>query len=603
MLAVDTEGHHLRAHEPGVSFMVQWAGEDYEAQATGASAGNAFMAAAKTEKALLFANASYDVHCIRSTWGIDLDAGPWKIWDVQTLARIVMPERAFRGYKLEHLGDDLLGGDSTEQQRKLKELAKSIGIGSLKQEGAHRAVWDAYPRQLEAYGMEDVRLTYDLFVLLRKRASPSDWRVFEFECEVQRVLRGAERKGIYIDKAALAELRERMETALVEARTLLLEHLTPEALGDGDTPANQKALRAGLLGCGVPLYRTTDKSGELATNKDALMEFKDTHPVVGCLFEWRRLGKVLSTYVSALEKANPRVHASFMSCEARTSRMSARSPNVQNLPRGSGARTCIVPEAGNALVVCDYDSIEVWVLAHYLYRALGDRRLLDKMEGGMDQHRDSAAYLHSRGFLKAISPPDAPPINAPMSELQAYYSKDGPGGKIRTLAKNKATFPAIYGAGNVSIARGMGLPEETTGIKDAVLGAIPGYFDLYDDVRKRAQRAGFLRTITKRRLDTPRGKNHILVNSIVQGTAAEVMKLGMLAAEKPLAELGYQIILVVHDELVSEGPVELAPQALAAQKKAMESVSQAVDKDGDPLLLCQVMATGSYTTTSYEEAK
>lgn len=743
MIGVDTEGNSLRAHEPGVSFLVQWAGADYEECESGCDV-PAFRAVLERESELWFANASYDVHCIRSTWGIDLLRSGHKIRDVQTLARIVVPGRF--DYRLESLADKYLGTDSTVQQRELKELAKTLGIGTLKQEGAHRAIWDAYPHKLEAYGMEDVRITYDLVGKLMQYASPSDLRVFDMECEVQRVLMTAEQYGVMVDKTELALLRTRLEASLSDAHAKLLDWLPAEALGSDDSPASQSALREGLLAAGVPLYAHTPSSGKVnlktgkkrpivyATNKDALSEFKTSNEVIGLLFEWRRLGKVLSTYVAALERANPRVHASFLSCEARTSRMSCiaegslvaqaysaplpiervrpgsvvrshdddgvvrdqkvlaqtymgvkpimrlswvrgkeygwlnatpdhrirridgtyacldelrygdavahlhgearvlgmyaageaptwdltientpcfvaneigvhncRSPNLQNLPRGSGARNAIIPEKGNALVVCDYDSIEVWILAHYLSRQLNDQRLMDKLKAGLDQHRDSAAFLHSRGFIPLVA--GAPPRHAPMEELKAYYSKGAPGEKARAEAKNSATFPAIYGAGDASISRGLGLPVGTKGVKNAVLEALPGYFDLYDAVMKHARRVGFLRTVTGRRLDTPKGKNHILVNSIIQGSAAEALKLGMLAAEAPLRELGYQIVLVVHDELVSEGPVESAPAALEAQRAAMESVGMALDHEGRRIFDCPLKATGSYTTKSYGEAK
>ncbi len=638
-IACDTETNSLRAHEPGVGFMAQWTGAPGTEVAATLDAAKAPLATALADAdELVMANAGFDTHVIRSTWGIDLLRG-WDpvqravfgltvkhdarvIRDVQTLARVVLPGRF--DYRLEALGDKLLGGDSTEQQRALKELAKTLGIGSLKTEGAHRAIWDAYPDKLEAYGKEDVRLTYDLYELLLKQATPSDMRVFDMECEVQRVLMTAEQHGVLVDKNELAKLRTRLEAELADAHVKLLEWLPQEALGNDEDPANQKALREGLIAAGVPLYKHTDGSGKLipkinpktgkpnknggektplvlATNKDALGEFEDTNEVIGLLLGWRKLGKILSTYVGALEKANPRVHANFLSAEAKTGRMSCRSPNMQNLPRGSGARNAIIPAPGNALVVVDYDSIEVWILAHYLSRSLGDRRLMDKLDAGLDQHRDSAAYLHSQGFLPKAA--GAPPRNTPMEELQHYYSKGQPGESVRSLAKNKATFPAIYGAGDASIARGLGLAQGTRGVKTAVLGAIPGYFDLYDAVRARARKVQHLRTVTGRRMDTPKNKPHLLVNRIVQGSAAEVMKLGMLAAEPMLAVLGYQIIMVVHDELVSEGPAALAPQATAACISAMEYVATLHDHEGHPLFDCSLKATGSHTTLNYGACK
>lgn len=897
LLAVDTETNSLRAHEAGVGFMAQWAGEPgTEVAVTGPGAKAPLAAALAGADELVMANAPFDTHVIRSTWGVDLLRGwdpvercifgiPMRstsrlIRDVQTLARVTVPGRF--DYRLESLGDSLLGTDSTEQQRALKELAKSVGIGTLKQEGAHRAVWDAYPTQLEDYGKEDVRITYDLYQLLLERASPSDLRVFDLECEVQRVLMTAEQHGVLVDKDELALLRTRLEAELADAHTKLLEWLPPEALGSDDDPANQAALREGLIAAGVPLYKHTPSSGklnektgkrnpvQLATNKDALGEFEDSNEVIGLLFTWRRLGKTLSTYVAALERANPRVHANFLSCEARTSRMSCiaqgtyidaprnlllapkgipiehvrvgqlvyshgadgvprtqrvlaktfmgnkkvlrlvwracgsksylgelvatpdhrvrlddgtyrrmdelrpndklaylgrsmnasgyatlrwgadrkvaehvhlrpghetvhhrnrvpqdnsldnlqgctrsehsrlhavegaffggrgarrpapcpynadefrfcveggvraamlehghehaawkrwsaelgieipdkrgsrnnhrvvmvmsdgeerptwdltientpcfianeigvhncRSPNMQNLPRGSGARNAIIPAKGNTLVVVDYDSIEVWVLGHYLSRACGNRELLDLLESGIDMHTATAAKVFgAKPLSKGGPPPHLRGRDFRDLELLAWYTKGGPGDAQRTLAK-ETTFSSLYGIGYRKLSRRLGVSEEAgKEIKGAVLNAIPGYWDLYDKLQAHMKRVGFLRTALWRRLDVPKGKPHINLNTVVQGTAAEIMKLGMLAAEAPLAALDYQIIMVVHDELVSEGPAENAPAATAACITAMESVHALVDHNGDPLFDCSLKATGSHTTTSYGDAK
>jgi DNA polymerase-1 len=576
------------------------------------------------------ANSGFDTHVIRSTWGIDLLRGgdPVErsifglsvkhdarlIRDVQTLARVVLPGRF--DYRLEALGDKLLGGNSTEEQRALKELAKTLGIGTLKQEGAHRALWDAYPAKLEAYGKEDVRLTYDLYELLLKQASPSDLRVFDMECEVQRVLMTAEQHGVLVDKNELALLRTRLEAELADAHAKLLEWLPQEALGEEDGPANQKALREGLIAAGVPLYKHTKTSGklnaktgkknpiQLATNKDALGEFEDANEVIGLLLGWRKLGKILSTYVGALEKANPRVHPRFLSCAARTSRSSCREPNMQNLPRGSGARNAVIPAPGNALAVVDYDSIEVWVLGHYLSRACGNRALLDLLESGIDMHTATAAKVFGNKPPSKGGPPKhlrGRDFKDP--ELLAHYAKGGPGDAQRTLAK-ETTFSSLYGIGYRKLSRRLGVPEEVAKeIKGAVLNAIPGYWDLYDKLRDHMQCVGFLRTALWRRLDVPKGKPHINLNTIVQGSAAEIMKLGMLAAEAPLAALGYQIIMVVHDELVSEGPAENAAAATAACSTAMESVAALLDHNGDPLFDCSLKATGSHTTLNYGACK
>ncbi len=958
MLAVDTETNHTRWFD-GTSplFLIQWSddsGDDCCAASDKRGVAR-FLRAVNAHDDLVFANAPFDVHMLRACGVVDLVRSRHRILDVQTLARVVLPERQFKGYKLKDLGRDLLGADATAEQDHLKELLKSIGLRSLNTEGAHRALWDVYPRELEAYGMKDTRLTYDLYKLLWRQATPTDRRIFmDIEMAVQRELLHAEELGALVDKPQLVALRADLERQEREAKAALLEFLPEDALGADGVKANQKALRQGLIDAGVPLYRTTDKSGELATNKDALSEFEDSCPVVGKLFAWRKLTKLLSTYIAPLERANPRVHARFLTCEARTSRMSCREPNMQNLPRAEkgrvGVRSIIIPAPGNALCVCDYDSIEMRNLAHYLERAVGFTQMREALESGVD-HNATAARVFGHlppgrgGPSEELRLPGPLGLEQPPAALLAWYDKGGPGDAQRTLAKTttfscvptagteiltrrgwlrhdevrvgdetlghqdgravwtrvtavhhpgdrevvtwgtkwfqmrctrehrwladhpvrpylrwdkekdrgvygprqpgparmvpyadlasedriilslpaeggsapitpdeaaivawiltdgslriapltghrsqaggarqlhcatisqtkephranlrellartgalqweseprpghsvfalrsayvrelwrraglgprlagdltafvlglsseaRAAFVAagmaaegcgntwsqnegpvlegftlafhleghrasvrhkkrppnanfehygvrlakprvtmqhkqrrvlsedvepvwcvttelgtwtmrqggphgeimltgnsLYGIGYRKLSTRLGIPEvEGKVLKQSILDAIPGYWELFDAVVTRMKRVGHLRTVTGRRLDVPRGKSHVYLNSIIQGTAAEVMKLGMLAAADPLRELGYQIILVVHDELVSEGPVENAEAATAACVAAMESVTHMLDKDGAPLSDCYLAATGGWTTTSYGDAK
>lgn len=917
-LAVDTEARHLRAHEPGNLFMIQWAGADYEdfCESDDPDGVVRFLRAVAEVPRITMANAGYDTHVLRSCGVIDFLASGHEIMDVQTLARVTMPERGFKGYKLKPLSVDLLGVDADEEERHLKELMASIGLTTLKKEGAHYLLWQAYPREMEAYGMNDVRITYDVFELLAGHATVQDLAVFQFETAVQRELLIAEQHGVLVDKVALAKLRIKVEARIVaaergltaeyeqsvraffrndfgfnELRDILegppnakgkrtgglvgtakaravrglelvnlwslrgheefAERVAQMCLGEDGNPANQTALRCALLGAGVPLYRTTDKSGEFATNKDALSEFADDYPIIGQLFEWRAAKKMLQTYVEALERANPRVHANFLSCEARTSRMSCiaegglvdaprnlllhprgipiedirvgqfvyshgddgvprpqrvlaktfmgdkkvlrlvwracgsksylgelvatpdhrvrledgsyrrmdelrpddrlayigrsmdaegraqirwgsdrqamehqhlcpdaevvhhdngikadnrvenlvsttatdhgrlhtdlrvaerprtacpytveqlsdmvaggirkamdtyghsyavwkrwtaqrgieipdhrrrnpannhrvvmvmsdgemrptwdltientpcfvvneigvhncRSPNMQNLPRGSGARDCIIPAPGNALVVLDFDSIEVRILAHYLSKGAKRTELRDAVEAGLDAHTRTAAQVfghrpHNQG---------GPPPGVPALE---WYAKGAGGDPERTVTKN-TVFASMYGVGVAKLSRMIGKDkEEGRRIKNAVLGAIDGYWDLIDALKLKMRVARHLKTILGRRLDVPQGKTHVYLNSIVQGSAAEALKLGLLAAAPLLREVGYQVILVVHDELVAEGPADRAEEAVDICREAMQTVSDYFD--------CKMKATGSYSTESYAHAK
>lgn len=412
--------------------MLQWADAAGEYVCDENTGWQPFLDALERERladnVLIFANASFDIHQLRAAGIADLLNDTFRVHDVQTLARVALPGRYI--YKLEALGDDLLGADSTVAQRELKAAAAAHKLSWSKEHKDYYSLWKLCPELMERYGKEDVRLTWDLWAFIWARTSATDREVYRFEiAEVAPLLRAAERDGVRVHQPRLAELKARLEDERDELRCELLAlGLSEEAMGadaelndDGEvsTPrqaASTKALLADLLAAGVPLYKTTPKSKPppdhtLAVNKDALREFEDRFPIVGKLMEWRSRNQTLKTYVRALETADPNVHTSFSQCEARTSRMSARRPNVQNLPRTKGVRDVLIPDPGNAFVVVDYDSIEVRVLAYYL----ADAGLIAQLDDGLDMHSRTAAAVNGGAYED--------------------YVKGGPRDNDRTIAK------------------------------------------------------------------------------------------------------------------------------------------------------------------------
>ncbi len=618
MLAIDTETRSLVWRERvGTVFMVQWADAHGEHFCTEDEGWGRFLAALATDDLLVFANASFDIHHLRASGIVDLLSSGHRCHDVTTLARVALPGRiGYKPYGLESLGTDLLGADATEAQRSLAAAAKLHGVPWTIQNRDYYALWRAEPELLERYGMEDVRLTYDLFKLVYARALASDIDVYRTEITgVAPLLRAAERDGVLVDQARLAVLRTRLEAERDELRfRLLAQGLSEAALGALDEEgeagtASSKALLADLLRCGVPLYRLTKTSGkpkmdrktgkpkrgadgkiirnpnQLAVNKDALTEFKERFPVVGDLMDWRGRKQVLSTYVGALEAADPRVHASFSQCEARTSRASCSKPNMQNLPTAEkeredgtydvGVRHVLIPGPGNALLAADYDSIEVRALAHYI----ADPELTEQLDAGLDLHQRTA-------YRVALA-------NGERCQFEDFV-KGGPRDTDRTVAK-VTTFLSLYGGGARLLATRLNVPVEAAAkIKADTLAAIPGYHELNDRIKRAVLSRAFphVVTILGRRLFVP--KDYVGLNTLIQGTSAEIMKLGMIAAAPVLAEYGWAIRLVVHDELVAEGPAACADEALAATLGAME---------GCYPLSPRLKATGSWSTDSYGKAK
>ncbi len=365
--------------------------------------------------------------------------------------------------------------------------------------------------------------------------------------------------------------------------------------------ASVKALREDLVAAGVPLYRMTPKGTQLAVNKDALTEFEGRHPVVTDLMAWRNRNLLLKTYVTALERADPRIHTSFNQVQARTSRMSASQPNVQNLPTTDkeradgtydiGVRHVLVPEPGEAFIVADFEGIEVRALVFYLhmirpYLTAAVARQVDDLVAQLDAGMD----LHQRTAWKVAQ------ARGEVGVKFEDFVKDGPRGKERDKAK-VTTFTAMYGGGARLLATRLNVSvEEAAKIKAETLAAIPGYHALDARVKRavRARKFPHVVSILGRRLYVPRDKPYVALNTIIQGTSAELMKLALVAAAPAIAEYGYRPLLVVHDELVAAGPADVAPEALSAMISAMEACYPLTPK---------LKATGKWSTDSYGKAK
>lgn len=597
MLTVDTETKSL-IYRDGVQsvFMVQWANEEREWFNTEDTGWDGFLAAIAKETTLVFANASFDVHHLRASGIVNVLDGRWRIHDVQTLARVSLPGRY--GYKLEQLGTALLGEDSTEQQRALKEAAKRHKLPWTKELKDYYGLWALEPKRMAKYGMEDVRLTWDVWQHIWSRASAADKEVYKMEITgVAPILREAEWDGVLVDKQRTAELKIRLTAERETLRIrLLAAGISDAALGelieseeDDDAPdaygkASTKALLADLLGAGVPLYKMTPKGTQLAVNKDALKEFEDTHPVVGDLMAWRNRNLLLKTYITALERADPRVHTSFSQVEARTGRSASRQPNMQNLPTPEkdsgtiGVRDVLIPEPGNAFIVADFEGIEVRGLAYYLH----NEELNAQLDAGMDLPQ-KVAY-------------DVAVAAGEDVKFEDFKKSSGSRAKDRDDAK-VTLYTSMYGGGASLLSTRLGLPiERTTKIKRDTLAAVPGYHKLNKRLKRKVKQRAFphVVTILGRRLYVPRAKLYVALNTVIQGTTAELIKLAMIAAAPAIAEFGYKIRLVVHDELVAEGPAEHAPAALAAMIEAMENCYPLSPK---------LKATGSWSTDSYGKAK
>lgn len=359
----------------------------------------------------------------------------------------------------------------------------------------------------------------------------------EVEMPLVTVLARMERAGVRVDDAALRALSRTYQAALAR-----IEAEVHELAGGPFQIASPKQLQSVLFEkLKLPAVRKT-KTG-LSTDEAVLEQLATQHPLPARVLAFRRLAKLKSTYVDALppliDPKSGRVHPSFHQTGAATGRLSASNPNVQNIPirseEGVRIREAFIPREGAVLLSADYSQVELRILAHFSR----DEELLAAFRSGEDVHRRTAA-----GVLGVA--PEA-------------VSADQ---RARAKAIN---FGIIYGSSAFGIANQLGIASaDAQKMIDAYFARYRGVRRFLDETIEAARTQGFVHTLLGRRRYLPdlQSRNRVLrnaaermaVNTVIQGTAADLIKKAMVEVDAALREraLGAQMILQVHDELVFE---------------------------------------------------
>jgi DNA polymerase-1 len=324
-----------------------------------------------------------------------------------------------------------------------------------------------------------------------------------------------------------------------------LERAAHEAAGQPFNLGSPKQLGEILFGAlKLPVLKKT-MSGAPSTDEDVLAKLAEDYPLPKILLEYRGCSKLKSTYTDKLPRmVNPRtgrVHTSFSQATAVTGRLSSNEPNLQNIPirtaEGRRIREAFVAPPGSLIVSADYSQIELRIMAHLSQ----DESLLRAFAQGMDVHRATASEVFG-----------VPP--AEVSAEQRRYAKT-------------INFGLIYGMSAFGLAAQLGIE------RDAARNWIERYFARYpgvkrymDDTRAQAKAQGFVETVLGRRLwlpeiNSPNGPRRgaaerQAINAPLQGTAADIVKLAMVAVQGWLDARGLasKLVLQVHDELVLEVP-------------------------------------------------
>jgi len=362
----------------------------------------------------------------------------------------------------------------------------------------------------------------------------------EIELPARQVIWQMERTGILIDGDTLAR-----QSHEIGQKIMALEAQAYELAGQPFNLASPKQLGEILFGkLGLPVKKKT-ASGGASTDEEVLSELALDYPLPKLLLEHRSLSKLKGTYTDKLPRMiNPdtgRVHTHFSQASVVTGRLASSEPNLQNIPvrtdEGRKIRTAFIAPAGSSIVSADYSQIELRIMAHLS----GDERLLDAFAHGEDVHRATAAEIFG------VTPLEVGPDQ-------------------RRVAKS-INFGLIYGMSAFGLARQLGLERSAAQTYiDRYFARYPGVARYMEEARATVREHGYVETVFGRRLWLPeiRSSNgnrrqaaeRAAINAPMQGTAADLIKLAMIAVQGWLEQTARQskLVLQVHDELVLEVP-------------------------------------------------
>ena len=381
---------------------------------------------------------------------------------------------------------------------------------------------------------------------------------FEMEMPLMTVLAEMQVAGCKADADQLRAFGDQLDT-----RIAALTDQIYEAAGHDFNIQSSKQLGEVLFDeIGLPARKKT-KSG-YSTSAEVLESLAGYHPIIEDVLEYRKLTKLKSTYVDGLLKViapDGRIHSHFQQTVTATGRLSSVDPNLQNIPvrteLGRELRRMFVAEAGRVLVDADYSQIELRVLAHMA----DDAAMTQAFRDGQDIHATTAAKVYG----------------VPVEEVTP---------QMRSSCK-AVNFGIVYGISDFSLAQDIGVTrKEAAAFIQSYLDTYPGVHRYMEAIKQSAKEKGYVETLFGRRRALPElnSKNFNLrafgeraaMNTPIQGTAADIIKIAMLRVRDRLKAEGYRarLILQVHDELILEAPEDEAERAAALLREEMEHAAE-----------------------------
>lgn len=370
------------------------------------------------------------------------------------------------------------------------------------------------------------------------------WALYQdVELPLVQVLKEMEQEGVRVDVDMLRNAEKEL-TIELNALEQQVYHLTNKTFNINSPKQVGEILFDELK---LDSKHKKSKSGSYSTSEEVLLSIKDKHPVVGLILTYRELKKLISTYIAALPTyINPttgKIHTTYNQTTTATGRLSSSNPNLQNLPirseRGQLIRRAVIPDEGCMFLSADYSQIELRLMAHFSQ----DPHLLQAFHSGQDIHAATAAKI----------------FGIPIEQVTKEQ---------RRQAKT-ANFGIIYGISAFGLSQQLDCSRtEAKALIDGYFAAFPGVIDFIERQKELARNTGYAITLfgRKRYLPDILSRNATVrsfaernaVNSPIQGTAADIIKMAMVTINRRLKEEGLKakMIMQVHDELNFNVPMD-----------------------------------------------
>ena len=489
-------------------------------------------------------NIKYDTHVL-ANHGIAVRG-----WRHDTMLESYVFE-AHLGHSLEKLADRHLGRKGLSYE---ELCGKGVNQIPFSQVDIARAT---------QYSGEDSEMTLQVHQRLYPQlaALPGLLRVYrDIEMPVSLLLQRIERHGVLIDSALLAQQSQQLAE-----RMLQLEQQAYEIAGQPFNLGSPKQIGEILfVKLGLPVKKKT-ASGAPSTDEEVLAELAADYPLPARLLEYRSLAKLKGTYTDKLplmvNPATGRVHTHYAQAVAVTGRLSSSEPNLQNIPirtaEGRRVREAFIAPPGQVIVSADYSQIELRIMAHIS----GDPGLTHAFAAGLDVHKATAAEVFNTS------------VESVTTEQRRY---------AKTI-----NFGLIYGMGAFGLAQSLGIEQKAArDYIDRYFARFAGVKRYMDETRASAAEKGYVETLFGRRIELPEirggngprraGAERQAINAPMQGTAADLIKLAMIAVQGAL-DAGAKrsvIVMQVHDELVFEVPEGELDWVRAEVPRLMAGVAQ-----------------------------